>query len=45
MIINFPPQNIPESKKNKQWKENCVKWAKTASLYNSSMIRKNIEEQ
>ena len=45
MKLNFPPQNIPESKKNKEWREQCVQWAKTASMFNSSLIRKNVEEQ
>ena len=42
MKLHFPPQNIPESKKNKEWKEQCVKWAENASLLHSDLIRKNI---
>jgi hypothetical protein len=45
MKLHFPPQNIPESKKNKEWKEQCVKWAENASLLHSDLIRKNIRDQ
>lgn len=45
MKLNFPPQNIPESKKNKEWKEQCVKWAENASIAFSDLIRKNVKDQ
>ena len=45
MRVNFPPQNIPESKKNKEWREQCVKWAENASFSNSDLIRKNVRDQ
>lgn len=41
-IINFPPQQIPESQKNDEWKKKCVDWADGRSYNHYSPVRNSI---
>lgn len=41
-VLTFPRQNLPFNKKNKEWRENCVKWAKSFGSSNSSTVRKSV---
>lgn len=41
-VVNFPQQQIPESKKNDEWRRQCVDWADSRSCLNSSPVRKSV---
>lgn len=40
--LSFPRQNLPYSKKNKKWREDCVKWAKSNSTTEVPLVRKSV---
>lgn len=42
-INKFPRQYLPFSKKNKDWRRNCVKWAENSSVLESSLVRKTVK--
>lgn len=39
---NFPPQTLPFSRKNKEWRKKCVLWAKNKTFFNFSLVRKSV---
>lgn len=46
MVENvFPIQTLPSSKKNKEWRKKCVKWAEGCSALESSLVRKTVENK
>lgn len=38
----LPPQQIPISKKNKEWRKACINWADSKSFFNYSLVRKSV---
>ena len=41
-IVNtFPAQRIPNSRKTKKWREDCVRFAENMSVFGSSTVRKS----
>lgn len=40
--INFPRQMLPFSKKNKQWRKECLLWANQKTFFNYSLVRKSV---
>lgn len=43
--VQFPPQQLPSSRKGKQWKISCVDFADSKLHFNYSLIRKNLVNQ
>lgn len=41
-MVNFPPQQLPFSKKNKAWRKQIVDWANTKTFFNFSPVRKSV---
>ena len=42
-ISSFPRQYLPFNRKNKEWRERCVKWAENSSVLDSSLVRKTVK--
>ena len=40
--IQFPPQQLPFSRKNKAWRKQHLDWADSKSFFNYSPVRKSI---
>ena len=40
--IKFPPQMLPASKKNKEWRQKHPDWASNVKYLNNSAIRKSL---
>jgi hypothetical protein len=40
-IKEFPPQRIPNSKKTKKWREDCIRYAENVSVLSNSSVRMN----
>lgn len=40
--ISFPPQQIPYSKKNKEWRKKICDWADQKTFFNYSLVRKSV---
>jgi len=38
----FPPQQLPFSKKTKEWRRKCVDWADSKTFFNYSPVRKSV---
>lgn len=38
----FPPQQLPFSKKTKEWRKKCVDWADSKTFFNYSPVRKSV---
>ena len=43
--VQFPPQQLPSSKKGKQWRKDCVDFADSKLHYNYSFIRQSVVHQ
>lgn len=41
-MINFPPQQLPFSKKNKIWRKKHLDWADSKTFFNYSLVRKSV---
>jgi hypothetical protein len=41
-VINFPPQKLPFSKKNKKWRKQVVDWADSKTFFNYNLVRKSV---
>lgn len=41
-VIQFPPQQIPLSKKTKKWRKDCVDWAEKRNYLEGSLVRNTI---
>lgn len=41
-FTNFPPQVLPFSRKNKEWRKKCVLWAQNKTFFNFSLVRKSV---
>ena len=41
-FIQFPPQQLPFSKKNKAWRKKHCDWADSKSLFNYSLVRNSV---
>lgn len=41
-IVNFPPQMLPLSKKNKAWRKQIMDWADNKTFFNYSLVRKSV---
>ena len=41
-LINFPPQQLPFSRKNKEWRKKCLDWADSKTFFNYSLVRKTV---
>ena len=40
-VTTFPPQRIPNSKKTKEWRENCIRYAENMSVLGSNSVWHN----
>lgn len=40
--INFPPQQLPFSKKTHKWRKQCVDWGDGKTFFNYSLCRKSV---
>lgn len=43
--INFPRQNLPEGKKNKEWRKQCVQWAEHRGSLDCPLVRTTIHHK
>lgn len=41
-FVNFPRQQLPFSRKNEKWRKQCVDWADSKTLFNSSPVRNSV---
>lgn len=41
-FIQFPPQQLPLSKKTEKWRKQCVNWADSKTFFNYSLVRKSV---
>lgn len=41
-FVQFPPQQLPFNKKNKQWRKQHLDWADNKSFFNYSLVRKSV---
>lgn len=41
-FIQFPPQQLPFSKKNKKWRKQILDWADSKTFFNYSLVRKSV---
>ncbi len=41
-IIQFPPQQLPFSRKTKKWRKSVVDWAASKAFFNYSPVRKSV---
>lgn len=41
-FIQFPPQQLPFSKKNKKWRKQICDWADSKTFFNYSLVRKSV---
>ena len=40
--VNFPPQQLPFSKKNKKWRKAVLDWADSKSFFNYNLVRNTV---
>lgn len=41
-FIQFPPQQLPFSKKNRKWRKQILDWADSKTFFNYSLVRKSV---
>jgi len=41
-VISFPAQMLPNARKTKEWRKQCVDWAEARSYYRYSPVRKSV---
>lgn len=41
-VTQFPRQQLPFSKKTKDWRRQCVDWAEGKTFFNHSLVRKSV---
>ena len=41
-VIQFPPQQLSFSRKNKKWRKQCVDWADSKTFFNYSPVRNSV---
>ena len=41
-FVQFPPQQLPFSKKTKAWRLKVMKWADSKTFFNYSLVRKSV---
>ena len=39
---SLPPQQLPFSKKTKEWRKKHLEWAENKALFNYSLVRKSV---